>query len=162
MNRSILDKVTLMIPTFNRASYLFRILDYYRLYAPGLKILVGDSSSDENKATNKKIISTFQNLDITYLGHYSSDIHSFFKVCGMSKHVNTPFCVICADDDFITPEGMAQSAEFLENNPDYTVAHGHYIAFWTELSDTGFCWEPCYAYESNTSPDPVVRFLTHF
>jgi glycosyltransferase domain-containing protein len=162
MNSSILNKVTLMIPTFNRALYLFRILDYYSLHAPDLKILLGDSSSDENKETNKKIISTFQSLDIMYLGDYSSDIHTSSKVCGMSKHVNTPFCVICADDDFITPEGIAQSAEFLEKNQDYTVAHGHYAAFWTKLSGTSFCWEPCYAYESNTSPDPVVRFLSHF
>ncbi len=162
MNSSILDKVTLMIPTFNRTLYLFRILDYYSLYAPGLKILVGDSSFDENKEAHKKIISRFQNMDITYLGDYSCDLHPFSKVCDMSKHVNTPFCVICADDDLITPEGIARSAEFLEKHPDYTVAHGHYVSFWTELSGTSFCWEPCYAYESSTSPDPVVRFLTYF
>ena len=160
MNSSIFDKVTLMIPTFNRPLYLFRILDYYSLNAPGLKILVGDSSSNENKETNRKIISSFQNLDIMYVGDYSSDVHTFVKVCGMSKYVNTQFCVICADDDFVTPDGIAQSAEFLEKNSDYTIAHGHYIAFWIEADK--FCWEPCYAYESSTSPDSVTRFLSYF
>jgi len=34
----------------------------------------------------------------------------------------TPFTVLCADDDFITPEGMLAALAFLKENDDYASA----------------------------------------
>ena len=44
-----MPKVSIIIPTYNRPAYLRRILDYYDSFGEDFKIIVADSSSDENK-----------------------------------------------------------------------------------------------------------------
>jgi hypothetical protein len=73
--------------------------------------------------------------------------------------------VICADDDFITPNGINQSVDFLEKNPDFTVAHGYYISFHLEShggKKERFCWGPFYySHKSVTFSDPESRLSHH-
>lgn len=163
-----MTKVTIIIPTFNRPSYLKRVLDYYSGYSVDYNIIVADSSSDENKILNKEIISSFQNLNILYLSHYSDKINPNYKLADALNYVQTEYCVLCADDDFITPEGIKQSVEFLENNPDFVAVHGHYISFYLKTNkkrEKQFCWRPIYHQESVISQNPAVRlkfYLTNY
>lgn len=159
MDNTNLSKITMVIPTFNRCSFILRILNYYQQNAPCIRILIADSSSDENQAINKRTISSLSNPNISHFS-YPVDIHGITKLLDVMNHVDTRYCVCCADDDFITPQGIVKSVDCLENNQDFTIAHGHYISFWTE--DDKFYWEPCSPYESNTSPEPANRFLFHF
>lgn len=161
MDDGSFDKITIVIPTFNRCSYLFRLLDYYRLYAPGIRIVIGDSSLDKNKEINRRTILSLSDSNILHF-NYPSDIIGLLKVQDLLNQVNTKYCVFCGDDDFIIPNGINQSVNFLEDNPDFTVAPGHYISFETEVGKGRFCWKPCYAYESNISPDAASRLLSHF
>ena len=126
-----MTKVTIIIITHNRPSCLRRLLDYYKDAKNDFKIIVSDSSSEENKIMNKEIISSFPKLDILYVGHYLDKIDDFRHQAGDSlNYVKTKYCVFCADDDFITPNGVKQCVDFLEHNPDFTVAHGRYICFY--------------------------------
>ena len=140
-----MTKASIIIPTFNRPGYLRRILGYY---AEGggseFVLIVADSSSDENKARNGEIVAAFPNLKILYLASYPEDINPLPKFADTLNHVQSKYCVFCADDDFITPNGISQSVDFLENNPDFTVAHGSYISFRLERDETEerFCWQP--------------------
>jgi glycosyltransferase domain-containing protein len=127
MDKSI-DEITLIIPTFNRCSCLFRILDYYRLHAPGIKIFIGDSSSDKNKEINRRNILSFSNSRI-FQFTYPSDIVGILKMQDLLNQVNTKYCVFCADDDFITINGIEQAVNFLEMNPDYVAARGYEVAY---------------------------------
>jgi len=81
------------------------------------------------------------------------------------NYVDTEYSVFCADDDFITPNGISQSVDFLINNPDFTAAHGHYLSFRTvtpEGAGPRFYFEAVYPFQSNTSSDPVNRLYFHF
>jgi len=143
-NTKIDNPCTILIPTYNRPNRLRRLLDYYNKYGKDSNIIVADSSSNENKKLNKKNILLFSDLNIFYLDNYSSEINLFHKIADALNYINTKYTVFCADDDFITPNGINKSMDFLEKNPDFTVAHGHYIIFclknkkkffWTSFPD---------------------------
>jgi len=158
-------KFSILIPTYNRSEYLRRILSYYNEYGEDYNIIVADSSSDENKKLNKKIISSFSSLNILYLSNYSSELNLFQKIADAINYVEEKYCVICADDDFITPNGVNQSVDFLENDPDFTVADGYYISFYLKTDEKGkqqFCWTPTYPYKSITLPDTKSRLFFYF
>lgn len=156
---------SIVIPTYNRASYLRRILDYYDTCETDCNIVVADSSSDENKELNKKIFSeTAKRSNIIYLDKYPSEINAYHKVADAVNHVDTAYCVFCGDDDLITPDGINQSVDFLEENQDFVVAHGYYVGFCLKDNGSGnqqFCWRPTYSHESILFPDAKVRLTYH-
>ena len=155
---------SIIIPTYNRPYYLKRILSYYNKYGKDFNIVVADSSPDEAKRINKKTISSLPNLKILYLADYSPTLDIFYKVADAMSHVKDKYCVICADDDFVTPTGINKAADFLEREPDFTCAHGHYIGFCLKDDEKKqkqvYC-APGYSYTSITSPDPKTRLLEH-
>jgi len=155
---------SIIIPTYNRPYYLKRILSYYNEYGKEFNIVVADSSLDEAKRINKKTISSLPNLKILYLADYSPTLDVFYKIADAIAHVKDEYCVICADDDFIIPEGINTATEFLEREPDFTCAHGDYIAFClkdNEKEQKQFYWSQSHPYKSSISPDPKMRLLTH-
>lgn len=152
--------ITILIPTYNRPGYLKRILGYYSDCRITHTIIVADGSGDEIKKTNKETIASFPILEVLHLDRYSPETAYSIRLSDALNHVDTKYCVICADDDFITPKGMGQSVDFLESNSDYTVAHGKYIFFNLECNgDEGniFRWRTIYSNESISSIDPAVR-----
>ncbi len=130
----MISKCTIMIPTYNRPKYLKRILSYYNGFEENYNIIIADSSLNKNKEINKKYISAFSNLNILYLDHYSPKINAFHKFADMVNYADREYCVFCADDDFITPNGINQSVTFLEKNPDFSCAQGHYISFYLKIN----------------------------
>lgn len=122
-------KCTVVIPTYNRPTYLKRVLSYYHQYGNDLPIIIADSSSEENKRLNREIISSFHDTSFSYLDKYDTNTHPFYKIIDALQQLSTEYCVLCADDDFVTLNGINQSVDFLEHNHDYTVAHGSYIYF---------------------------------
>jgi len=165
MNICIFDKITILIPTFDRCIYLSRILNYYRLFKIPFRIVVADSSSEENKCINHEIISALSGLNILHLTHYPFCYQPYNKLADASNYVVTEYSVICADDDFVTPSGINQAVEFLEENPDFAVADGYYIRFWLELNSVGipvFFWKSVYPHKSIIFPDAKSRLSYHF
>lgn len=162
--KGLMQKVDLFIPTYNRPEYLKRILNYYALQKVNFNIIIADSSSSSNKKLNKKISSLFPKLKIRYLDKFSEKQVSHHKFAEMVKYSKSKYCVFCADDDFIVPNGIMESVEFLENNPDYSSAHGSYISFYTPttfIRKKKFWWNFIYPYRSITSSDPSKRLILH-
>ena len=117
IKEDIWDKVTLIIPTYNRHNYLTRILDYYSNV--NLRILVADSSQNEYPFKN-----TYQ---IDYF-HYPNYMPSK-KLADIIQKVKTPYVFMCADDDFIIPRAIEKCIKFLDKNSDYSSAQGIYFSF---------------------------------
>ena len=153
-----MTKCTIIIPTYNRPNYLMRLLDYYNKYGREFNIIIADASSNENKKLNKKNISLFPNLKIIYLDDYPSKINAYYKICDALNRVNTKYSVLCADDDFITPNGINKSVDFLEKNSDFTVAHGYYISFYLK-NNKNFFWIPFSDRKSITFSEPKSRLI---
>lgn len=114
MNTSI----TLIIPTHNRHAFLARVLDYYK--DSDFSIIIVDSSS-----------SSFRNKvpDNSHYFHWPEKSY-FLKIHDALSKVSTPYVFLCADDDFINPSSVKKCINFLNENPDYASAQGHYIDFY--------------------------------
>ncbi len=156
---------SILIPTFNRPNYLRRLLSYYNKFGENYNIIIADSSSNDNKKLNKKSVLIFSNLDIHYIDKYPSKIEASHKINNALNYVNTKYCVVCADDDFITPNGINKSVEFLENSQDFSVAQGNYIPFCLGNEDkreVKIRWRSSpYLDKSITFPEAESRLASH-
>ena len=157
---------TILIPTYNRPNYLKRILSYYHKYGRNFEIIVADSSSNENKMLNSKNILSLPNNNILYL-KYPTDIKPFCeKVPDALKYIKTKYCVSCADDDFVIPNAIKESINFLEKNPDFSCIQGHYISFYLRgnyLPAKKFIYTPIYTnYKSNIFKNAKDRLFSNF
>jgi len=150
----LFDKITVIIPTHERHQYLKRSLDYWS--QSEFQILVVDSSGDKFQGQVPDNINYF---------HYPNKPFVEKLIDGLGK-IDTEYTVLCADDDFITPTGLNACIEFLEDNKDYIVAHGQYIAIvppGNNLEPDGhFCWRQKYLSASNEFEDAVDRLRYHF
>jgi glycosyltransferase domain-containing protein len=159
-----MKKIDLVIPTYNRPELLKRILDYYQPYKNLFRIIVADSSRPENKAENRKIIKNLANMKIVHLDHFSSQLEQHHKFAEMTKFVKSKYCVFCADDDFIVPRGVLECVKFLDQNPDYVVAHGTYISFFLQKTPFGgkkFLWRYLYPHISIDDSTAAKRAASH-
>ena len=112
--------ITVLIPTHNRKYYLKRILEYYSDI--NVNILVADSSA---AAAGEEILSV--NANVTYLHYPNMDYVK--KMRAATQYLNTKYVAVTADDDFTNPSAIYACADFLENNPEYSVANGRYISY---------------------------------
>jgi glycosyltransferase domain-containing protein len=118
----------------------------------------------EIKKENKKIISSFSNLRIYLTDSYPESIDIFQKLSDAVNLVDSKYCVICADDDFVTIKGINESVDFLENHKDFSVAHGYYISFdikSVRRKTQKFYWRVIYNHKSNTFEDTESRLKEH-
>ena len=143
---------TVLIPTYNRPNHLKRILGYYYQYGEGLSIVIADSSSIVNRKLNKDIVSTYKNVNFKYIDKYDLNINPAQKMLDALNQVGTEYCVICFEDDFVTPTSIQKCVEFLDVNRGYTSAYGNNA--WLLLKDVrGSNAEFFYQYYENKSND---------
>ena len=160
-------KCTIVIPTYNRPNHLKRILSYYHQYGSGLPIIIADSSSEEIKKLNRGTVSAFHDTYFTYLDKYELSTNPFHKIFHASQQVSTEYCVMCADDDFITPSGIKESTAFLDLNPDFTTAYGKLETFLLEPgrgSEPQICFLPqrCQSNIHSESKDRLIYELAGY
>lgn len=156
--------LTLIIPTYNRPNLLKRILNFYNQYKVDYTIIVADSSTYSQKKINKETVQSFPNLNILYIDKFSPNLVSHHKFAQVVNYVKTKYCVFCADDDFIIPNGIKEAVDFLEKNPDYSAAHGSYISFYIHTTLTGsrkIWWNFIYPYRSITYQNSADRLAAH-
>jgi len=127
---SLLKKLTLVIPTYNRNYYLSRCL-WYHAHFPFGEIIVADSSPKKEKERIKKMILEIESLSkttITYLEYepesmkYGEDIYR--KWADALFHVKSEYSLICTDKEFLIPTTAVKCIDYLDQNDDYDTADG--------------------------------------
>lgn len=116
------EKFTVVIPEHKRPEHLKRLLDYLLNY--GIRVIVADSSEIEFRYKSEfegRI--TYRFFPKTILGE---KLHQILPL------IQTPFVVMCANDDFLVPESVHTIISFLEKNQDYNSGQGIYIDFSAE------------------------------
>lgn len=123
--------LTIIITTFNRPQYLYRLLRHLHWYKVGYPIFVGDASEEIHLERNKKIIDSMSGvLDIHHLVYdSSSDVFKVMYPC--LEQVDTRCVVFVADDDLIVPSTFDSVIEFMDSNRSYEAAQGRQILFTT-------------------------------
>lgn len=158
-----MEKIDLVIPTYNRPDFLNRILSYYKPHEHWFRIIVADSSFPENKKRNRRIIKQC-GFKVIHLDKFSPKLEQHYKFAEMVKFVKSKYCFFCADDDFIIPNGVIESVKFLDQNPDYVTAHGTYISFYIlrlPLGINKFIWRFLYPHISVTDATSAQRAGAH-
>lgn len=114
----ICSKLTIVIPTHYRHSYLKRLLDYYS--REDIRILVADS-------TDERFPHPALSTKVSYI-HYPETSYAD-KMAAIFNNVETDYAVLCADDDFLVPSTLKQCLQFLERNPEYSSVQGNAVRF---------------------------------
>ena len=111
------NTLTIIIPTHERHTLLERSIHYYTLM--NVSVLIVDSSP------MPLTVKLPENIDYLHLAEF------FFgdKIYYALDKIDTPYACLCADDDFLTENGLYEGLNFLENHEDYESVHGQYINF---------------------------------
>ncbi|HTA62111.1 MAG TPA: TIGR00180 family glycosyltransferase [Bacteroidia bacterium] len=148
----MLANYTLIIPTKNRHQYLRRGIEYYG--NTEINVIIVDSS-------NTKYEGEIHFKNISYL-HFPGHIF-VTKIREALKSVDTEYCGMCADDDFILPASLRTCVEFLSNNTDYVAAQGNSISFWKMPFNRLMILPSLHPYLSEAKDDlPSKRLLEIF
>lgn len=139
---------TVIIITYNRPEHLRRILGYYNEYGGELNIVIADSSTDEIRRINYEVVESFHNPFFKHLNKFNSSINPMAKIHYSLKQVYTEYCVVCADDDFISVPGIIEAVEFLQYNIEFATVCGTYAIF--KVNNKGTPYYKLYGGESNT------------
>ena len=125
---SLLKKLTLVIPTYNRNYYLSRCL-WYHAHFPFGEIIVADSSPEEKKVVNRETVQKIREMfgaNIRYLEYepetekYGGDIYR--KWGDAVQHVETEYSQIVTDKEFLIPTTQVTLIGYLEIHDDYNTA----------------------------------------
>jgi len=117
-----------------------------------IQILIADSSVIKYKG---------QILDNVNYFHYPHKSYLDKLVVVLNK-VESEYCTLCADDDFLTLTGLKNCVDFLDHNSDYVCASGKVINF-EKKADSLYRWS--WSYLKGKSIDhnnPIDRFINHF
>ncbi|MBI4596915.1 MAG: TIGR00180 family glycosyltransferase [Candidatus Omnitrophica bacterium] len=123
--------LTLCVPTINRPAFLGRLLRYYAAASAPYRIAIADSSDPVRAEQNQQIIRRLAGrLHVVYRQYPGMSVGACFEA--MNQTLDTPYCALLGDDDFLCPPGLERCVEFLEGHPDYGAAHGIGLHFQTE------------------------------
>lgn len=129
--RSLADKFTLIVPAFNRPAELSRLLAYLARHKVDSPVLVLDSSEPVTQQVNRASIATIGgNIRLVSLDPQVSPWEKFLRG---SELVQSEYCALCADDDLVLPGSLGPLVAFLQEHPDYSVAHGWYFTFYDNV-----------------------------
>jgi glycosyltransferase domain-containing protein len=111
------DELTVVIPTYNRPIHLKRSLDYWG--GTDFNVIVADGSGERfDGEIPPNIRYIYDNLS-SIAQRWSNSI----------QKVNTPYIVVCADDDFYSINGLEVCLSFLNSHADYVSAQGLTLSF---------------------------------
>ena len=145
----MLENVTIIIPAHNRPERLARLLEYYS--TTGAQILVPDSS-------NEPYTGQIDNPNVIY--RHFPRTHFFLKLREVMSLIDRDYVLWCADDDFAVPEGIEACTQFLDANPDFRCAQGHYLTFTPRRNDIQFTPRYIRNHDNRiTDSAPVSRLL---
>jgi glycosyltransferase domain-containing protein len=120
MNYSFLNKLTIVILTYNRDKYLIRSINYWSNY--NIKLLILDGSSV------KLNDSCLQSKNIKYV-HNTRGLYERFL--SSVNYIDTEFMILCCDDEFYLPSALSSCIEFLIKETTYSNCQGLAIGFGT-------------------------------
>jgi glycosyltransferase domain-containing protein len=163
---SLLKKLTIVIPTYDRNYYLSRCL-WYHAHFPFGEIIIADSSPEKKKVINRETVRKLvkeRGANIRYLEYppetekYGRDITR--KWGDAVQHVETEYSQICTDKEFLIPMTLCKCIDFLDGNDDYDLATGfRYLIKSSKSGDFEYFEATPGLTLSLDYPDPLARLF---
>ena len=121
LNLSNLEKLTVVIFTYNRHEYLKRTLNYWSSYDLKVLILDGSSTKFEDPCLN------FKNIKYIY------DARSLYdRLLSSVDYIDTEFMILASDDEFYLPSALSTCVNFLSTEPSFSSCGGRAVGFRTK------------------------------
>ncbi|HJK77483.1 MAG TPA: TIGR00180 family glycosyltransferase [Methanocorpusculum sp.] len=165
---SLLKKLTLVIPTYNRNYYLSRCL-WYHAHFPFGEIIVADSSPEEKKMVNRETVQKIREkfgANVRYLEYepetekYGGDIYR--KWGDAVQHVETEYSQFCTDKAFKLPLSLVESIKYLDSNREYIASQSGKFCYYINNNNQhkeNHISETINTYKSETNDSGLIRFL---
>ncbi|OAI93138.1 TIGR00180 family glycosyltransferase [Pseudomonas putida] len=149
------NQFTLVMLTHKRPGFLRRALQYYKDF-PGT-LLVLDSSPEPAAGITER----FPRVDYRHLPQF--DYRGFqAKIKHGLGLVTTPYMALVADDDFILPDAIGESLDFLEAHPDYGMCQGYSMMYLAQAGHINYYRrDKKIGQEDFASDDPRQRILDY-
>ena len=138
MKQSTLNKLTIVIFTYNRHELLKRTINYWLNY--DVKLLILDGSK------KKLDVSFLHSKKIKYI-HSTDNLEK--RLLKSINYIDTEFLILSCDDEFYLPSAICTCIEFLDKNPSFSSCGGRAVGFLTKnnfifgteeyLNFKGFC-----------------------
>lgn len=122
INYKDLEKVTIVIPSYERQDYLLRQLIYW--YGSGIKLIILDGSSLSLPQNILEFISSWKN--ITYL-HLPISIEA--RVNQAINYINTPYVALLSDDEFFLKGALKNLVIKLDEDRELSGCIGQSVEF---------------------------------
>ena len=160
MNVDPSANLTVIIPTYNRAHFLSRLLCYASEVRFPFPIHVADSSNEENRRQNEAWIGVHSKaLNICY-SHFDCGLME--KLFRSVERVATPYCCFWADDDFQLIEGLLSCLRQLDNHPDYGSCMGQFLVVRQNETETDVFLETFPTRDETSAAERVLRWSENF
>ncbi len=160
MNPDPAPQLTLIVPTFRRARFLDRLLDYAEAARFPFTILVADSTEGEEGARNAARIAACR--PPLRVEHVRFTCGLMEKMLRCAEGVTTPYCALWADDDLQLPEGLLACLQFLNENRDHASCMGQFVAVRRHATDTEVYLETYPSREEPAASDRILRWSENF
>ena len=123
------NKVAIIISTKNRSEKLIELLKYYAEIKSHHKVYIGDASEEYHLNKTIPVINSLSskiNIVFRQYPEYSRGQTDNAKtIAKMLEIVEEEYSVGSGDDDYFIPKSLDKCVNFLENNPEYSSAHGY-------------------------------------
>jgi len=116
--------LTALIPTRNRPGECARQLRFLHGNEFPHRIIVLDASEPTNSEAVRRACS-----GMAEFRHFGPEYRMADKLAAAIADVATPYVVLIPDDDIVLPQAITDAIGFLEDHPDFVVAHGYFVAF---------------------------------
>jgi glycosyltransferase involved in cell wall biosynthesis len=113
-------KITVFIPTFNRARYLrqsLKALEQQKMFSSELVVIVSDNASEDD---TPKVVEEFPTLELEYWRNTRNlgPVANFNRVLELCR---TEFVVLLPDDVLLAPGFLERAVDSLSQNPNATM-----------------------------------------
>jgi glycosyltransferase domain-containing protein len=116
----MINKLTIIIPTYNRQKIVLRAINYWSQLGATVHIFDGSVNpikNIENLKINKNIF--YHHNPISYIERMQLAI----------KYVNTEYCALCGDDEFYLESGINAVIQKLDQNLELIACAGRPVGF---------------------------------
>lgn len=152
MNYPLLNKITVVIFTYNRHQYLKKTILFW--LKTKVKILILDGSKKKFKD------SCINSNNVNYINNTNG---LFARLLSSSNFIKTEFLILSSDDEFFLPSALESCIKFLQKEPTYTNCGGRAIGFISKRKKIlGLKQYPRLKNFSLVNKNPNLRVLSHF
>ncbi|MDP1725474.1 MAG: TIGR00180 family glycosyltransferase [Bacteroidota bacterium] len=153
-NTTLLNKLTLVNPTYNRQDFALRLMRYWSGREP--RVIIIDGSNESIPAQQ------LSNLD-SNISYYHIPENIVTRIGKVLNLIDTEYVALIADDEFHLPGALHKSIEWLEIRTDYVACMGRAMGFGIDEDGKviGHIAYPDHKGYEITNTDPASRMLKH-